>query len=422
MYCKAVFGSLGLLAGLLLPVAAMALPVELAVESAVERALARDAGLRELSERSRGLEQSAIADSALPDPQLTLGAEGLPIDDPLSADMMTMFTIGIRQSFPAGATRRLAGELGSTLARATESEALARRLDIAQQTRLAWLAWATASESAQRIDAMAEQIEALLELAQRRFAAGTARQQDEAQARLELILMERRRLDATTDIDEALARLQRWTGPIDVDRRSPRLPDWSQPEIGSGDDARRLADHPELAAARIRVEAGELGADIARQAYRPAWMLEAGYGHQRGSDPMGGRMSDKLFVMASVSLPLFTANRQDRRVDAALAERDAEEAQFHAIEQRLSGELGEQVALRQRLAQRRKLLETDILPQAQEALNATLSAYQADRASFDELIRARLQLFELELDLINTRERLLATIARIAALTNEDPS
>ena len=418
MHCKTLIPGAGLLAALLLPLPALGLPVD----TAVERAIARDAGLRVLNERTRGLEQSAIADGALPDPQVTLGAEGLPIDDPLSADMMTMYTIGVRQRFPAGATRRLSGERGATLARAVAIEARARELEVALQTRLAWLGWAAAAESAGRIEAMVEQIEALVELSQRRFAAGTARQQDEAQARLELTLMARRQLDAATDIDEALARLQRWTGPVDFYRGAPELPDWTRPEAGTGDPSRYLADHPELAATRIRVEAGELAADIARQAYRPEWMLEAGYGHQRGSDPMGGRMSDKLFVMASVSLPLFTANRQDRRVDAALAERDAEEAQLKAIEQRLSGELGEQIALRRRLAQRRQLLENDILPQAQDALDATLSAYQADRASFDELIRTRLQLFELELDLIKTRERLLATIARIAALTNEDPS
>ncbi len=418
MDCKAVFGGLCLLAGWLLPPVALALPVELAVE----RALARDAGLRALSERSRGLEQSAIADGALPDPQLTLGAEGLPLNDPLAADMMTMYSIGIRQSFPPGATRRLSGERGTTLARASSIEAQARRLEVALQTRLAWLAWAAARESAQRIDAMAEQMEALLEISQRRFAAGTARQQDEAQARLELLLVARRQLDAATAVDEALARLQRWTGPIDADRGALRLPDWARPEISGGDPLRRLANHPERAAAQTRVEAEELGADIARQAYRPEWMLEAGYGHQRGKDPMGGRMADKLFVMASVSLPLFTARRQDRRVDAALAARDVEEAQVLAIEQRLSGELAEQLAVRQRLMQRRQLLETEILPQAEDAVDSTLSAYQADRASFDELIRTRLQLLELELDLINTRERLLASMARIAALTAEDPS
>ena len=418
MYSKSVSGGIVLLAATLLPLPATALPVDVAVE----RALARDAGLRELSERATSLEQSGIADRALPDPQLTLGAEGLPINDPFSSDMMTMYTIGIRQRFPAGDTRRLSGERGATLARATEIDANARRLDVALQTRLAWLEWVAAQESAVRVDRMIEQLESLVDLTRRRFAAGTARQQDESQARLELILMERRLLDAETAVDEALARLARWTGPIEANSSSPTLPDWSGPSPGAGEAQTRVADHPEMDAARTRIEVGELGAEIARQAYRPEWMLDAGYAHQRGNDPMGGRMSDKLFVMASVSLPLFTGNRQDRRLDAALADRDAEEAQAQAIKQRLSGQLKEQIALRRRLVERRRLLENDVLPQAREALEATSSAYQADRATFDELIRARLQLFELELDLIDTRERLLGAIARIAALTNEDPS
>lgn len=418
MCCKSVLCGVGILAALLSPLPAIGLPAD----AAVERALARDAGLRALSERSRSLEESAIADRALPDPQLTLGAQGLPINDPLSSDMMTMYSIGVRQRFPAGASRRLSGERGTVLAKATGIDVRARRLEVALQTRLAWLAWAAATESARRIEAMVAQTEDLVELTERRYAAGTGRRQDESQAHLELVLLERRRLDVATDIDKALAQLQRWTGPLESSQHAPRLPDWTRPAPRGTDLASHLAAHPDLVAARTRVEVGELGAEIARQAYRPEWMLEAGYGHQRGSAPMGGRMADKLFVMASVSLPLFAANRQDRRVDAALAERDAEEAQAQYILQRLSGELAEQIALRQRLAQRRALLEDNILPQAQDAVDATFSAYQSDRARFDELIRIRLQLIDLELDLINTRERLLGTIARIAALTNEDPS
>ncbi len=418
MCCKSVLCGVGILAALLSPLPAIGLPAD----AAVERALARDAGLRALSERSRSLEESAIADRALPDPQLTLGAQGLPINDPLSSDMMTMYSIGVRQRFPAGASRRLSGERGTVLAKATGIDVRARRLEVALQTRLAWLAWAGASETAARVEAMFEQVEDLVELTERRFAAGTGRAQDESQAHLERILMERRRIDAATAIDEAFARLQRWTGPLETEPSAPGLPAWSRPAVSGTDLRARLADHPELAAAQARVEAGELGAEIARQAYRPEWMIDAGYGHQRGSDPVGGRMSDKLFVMASVSLPLFTANRQDRRVDAALAERDAEQAQAQYLLQRLSGALEEQHAIRQRLEQRRRLIAEDILPRAQQTLEATEAAYQSDRASFDELIRARLQLFELEIDLINTRERLLGAIARIAALTNEDPS
>lgn len=406
------------LLAVLLPAVSVALPLD----TAVERALARDAGLNELAERSRALDHQAVADRSLPDPEVTIGAEGLPINDPFSADMMTMYKIGIRQRFPAGDSRQLSAERSSTLARALDAEAQARMLEVTLQTRLAWLAWVSAHESASVVTAMTDHLEELVALTQRRFAAGTGRLQDETQARLELSLLERRVLDAQTAVDEARARLKRWTGPLQAGGPEYPLPEWSSALAGPSDSDARIARNPQLAAANQRVEAGEIGTDLARQSYRPQWMIEAGYGHQRGSAPMGGRMSDKLFAMATFSLPLFTANRQDRRVDAALAQRDAAEAGLWLTRQRLSGELDQHTAVLARLHERQALLEDSILPQARAVVDATASAYQSDRASFDELIRARLRQLEMELDLINTRERLLATIARIAALTNEEPS
>ncbi|MEE4639295.1 MAG: TolC family protein [Wenzhouxiangella sp.] len=392
----------------------------LSIDAAIEQALARDAGLLELERRARALDHLAVADGALPDPELTFGAEGLPIDDPTSADMMTMYRIGLRQRFPAGDSRRLSADRTSAQARAIQADARARSLEVALQTRLAFLDYASARASAERVDAMRAQLAQLVSITQRRFQAGTGRLQDESQALLELALLERRQVDAGTAVDDARARLQRWTGPWNSNSIVDPLPDWSLEPISNEAMDGLLADHPELVAAGIRVDAGDIGAELARQAYRPRWMIEAGYGHQRGKDPSGQRMSDKLFVMGTVSLPLFTADRQDRRVDAALAERDAQQARQALILQRLSGELSQQQALRVRLAERRALLEERILPRAQETVDATLTAYEADRASFDELISARLRQLEIDLDLIETRRRQQAVIARIASLTNKD--
>ncbi len=418
MSFKSAFCGTVLLFALCQPLSALAL----SIESAVEQALARDAGLRELDRKAQGLDHLAVADGALPDPEVTIGAEGLPIDDPLSADMMTMYRIGLRQRFPAGDSRRLAGDRRSTQARAVAADIRARELEVMLQTRLAWLDWISARASAEQVDAMLEQLGQLVTITQRRFQAGTGRLQDESQALLELALLERRRVDAQTAIDEARARLERWIGPWRPEAGQPRLPQWSLQASPGEDLASQLSQHPELVAADIRVEAEEVAAELARQAYRPQWMLEAGYGHQRGKDPSGRRMSDKLFAMATISLPLFTGDRQDRRVDAALAERDARQAQAQLILQRLGGELARQQALQDRLAERLDLLEQRILPRAQETVEATLSAYETDRASFDELVRARLRQLEIDLDLIDTRRRQLGVIARIASLTDKEPS
>lgn len=416
MQFKSAFYGLTLLSTLFLP----ATGLTLSIGSAVEQALARDAGLQELERRARALDHLAIADSALPDPELILAAEGLPIDDPLSSDMMTMYRIGLRQRFPAGDSRRLAADRRTAQARAVEADVRARALEVTLQTRLAWLEWTSARASANRVDAMLEQLRQQVSIIQRRFQTGTGRLQDESQALLELALLERRQVDARTAIDDARAQLERWIGPWRPVEIFPRLPEWTLKSTSSEDWQAQLARNPELIAASLRVEAGDINAELARQAYRPKWMLEAGYGHQRGEDPMGRRMSDKLFAMASISLPLFAADRQDRQVDAALAERDAQQAQSHLVMQRLSGELVRQQALKERLAERRELLETRILPRAQATVDATLSAYEADRATFEELISARLRQLEIDLDLIDTRRRQLGVIARIARLTDKE--
>ncbi|MFP4207587.1 MAG: TolC family protein [Wenzhouxiangella sp.] len=416
MSFQTVTGGLALVLALTLPNTGQAQ----SIETAVEQALARDAGLLVLRQRADALGHLAVADGALPDPEVTIAAEGLPADDPLGADMMTMYRIGVRQRFPAGDSRQLATERRRSEAEAVRADLEARTLEVTEQTRLAWLDWASATAAADRIEAMIGQLDQLVEITRRRFAAGTGRLQDEAQALLEMTLLERRQVDAQTAIDEARARLERWTGRWPHSAGTPVMPAWRRPIFDGENLKARLADHPELIAARIRTRTEDIRVDLARQAYRPQWMLEGGYGHQRGNDPSGRRMSDKLFAMATLSLPLFTANRQDQRVDAALAERDARHAETQLILQQLSGELDRQDSLLKRLDQRRQLLEERILPQAQATVEATLSAYESDRASFDELIRARLRWLELELDLIDTRRRELATFARIASLTDKE--
>jgi len=418
MSVKFTTGGLVLLGALWLPLQVQAL----SIETAVEQALARDAGLLELEQESLSYGHLAIADSALPDPEVTVAAEGLPIDDPLAADMMTMYRIGIRQRFPAGDSLDLKSERRHSQARAVKSDIEARKLQVSLQTRLAWLDWAHAHAAAIRVDDMLGQFDQLVEITRRRYAAGTGRLQDESYALLEMALLERRKVDALSAIDEAQARLERWAGPIEAPSHPPELPGWTREAMATEAVEQTLHNHPELVTARIQTATGDISAELARQAYRPSWMLEAGYGHQRGNDPSGRRIADKLFAMATISVPLFTTNRQDRRVDAALAERDARAARAQLILQRLSGDLEQQHALLERLEERRALLENRILPQAQATVDATLTAYESDRASFDELIRARLRQLEIELDLLDTRRKYFASLARIASLTNEEPS
>ncbi len=404
------------LAMLLLPGPGQA--VEL--DRALELALARDEGLNALALRRQSLAENAIAEGALPDPEILLGAQGVPIDDPFGADMMTMYMIGVRQQFPAGQSRQLRRDRGLAESTAMGTDLTARRLEIERQVRLAWLNWAAQAEAIETAEYGLAAFAELVELTEARYRAGTGRQRDVDQARLEQALMARRILDLETRRDEAASALARWIGRLPEDDRSIGLPDWSAAAI-SDPDSERWRQHPVLVADGQRIEVGRLGTDLARQAYRPMWMVEAGYGHQRGSDPMGmGRQSDKLFAMVSLSLPLFTANRQDRRVAAAEAEHEALVHQRHLRIQEWEGRIREQQTRLDRQQRRFELLDDIILPEAERAVDSTLAAYRTDRASFDELVRARLAEIDQRLELIDTRIAWLEARSELAYLNAEE--
>lgn len=392
-------------AAVLLPVALLWTTPTLALplEHAVERAIERDDSLKASERRYAAMGEAAVADGALPDPEIIIGAEGVPVDDPFSADMMTMYKLGVRQRFPAGQSRSLAQQRSRSEAEAFNAAAQARRLEVARQTRLAWLDWVSAAQSLSLARDSASAFEQLLEITTARYRSGSGRQRDINQARLELALLERRIIQNETRLDQALADLQRWTGPLEAATPPSQPPQW--PEPASGDLLeQQLTNHPQLIIEQHRIEAGRIDTRLVRQSYRPQWMIEAGYAHQRGTDPMSmQRQSDKLFAMVSFSVPLFTGNRQDRRLAAANAQLQALEHDRGSRLQSMTGQLHRQLSLWQRNQQHLRLIDDIVLVEAEATVEATLSAYRSDRANFDELIRARLALLQQQLERIDIR-------------------
>ena len=390
------------------------------LDEALTLALDRDEGLNTLILRRQARMEQAVADTALPDPELILGAQGVPINDPLSADMMTMYMLGVRQQFPAGDSRRLTGQRSLSEADGLAAEFNNRQLEIRRQVQQAWLTWAGSAMAAEVAEDGLSALDELLELTEARYRSGFGRQRDVDQARLERSLMARRILDLQTRGSEAASELARWTGQMPSEPGPTALPDWSETPTDHYKPTLWLS-HPAIEADNRQIESGHLGTELARQAYRPMWMVEAGYAHQRGRDPMSmGRQSDKLFAMVSFSLPLFTGNRQDRRLAAAEAEHDALIHQRALRLQEWEGQIRSQQTRLDQQQRRLELLDDIILPQAESTLESTLTAYRSDQASFDELIRARLAQIDQRQELIETRVQWLLARTELAYLTAEE--
>ena len=372
-------------------VAVMALPAHALDLAEAERiAVERDAMLRQLAAEAQGMRERAVAEGQLMDPKLRLGAVNVPVDSfSLDAEDMTMLEVGVSQEFPAGRTRELTRKRMEQSAVAAEAVAADRRLVVQREVRRAWTELAYVARARRLVEAQAEWVEQMRAAARARYASGEGKQLDVLQAGLDVAMLREQLLDL--DRDEAMRRAQlgRWIGDDQARRaNATALPARASLEpLATLEE--RLLRHPAQQDFERRIAAAETATDLARQRNRPSWMLDVSYGFRDGEMMGGESRPDMLSAMVSFDLPLFRANRQDREVAAARAETRALHEMHDDHQREMLAMLTEAWSVADRTAALERFYEADLLPLAEQSVQAALLAYGANRSMIDDVIAAR---------------------------------
>ena len=369
----------------------MALPAHALDLAEAERiAVERDAMLRQLAAEAQGMRERAVAEGQLMDPKLRLGAVNVPVDSfSLDAEDMTMLEVGVSQEFPAGRTRELTRKRMEQSAVAAEAVAADRRLVVQREVRRAWTELAYVARARRLVEAQAEWVEQMRAAARARYASGEGKQLDVLQAGLDVAMLREQLLDL--DRDEAMRRAQlgRWIGDDQARRaNATALPARASLEpLATLEE--RLLRHPAQQDFERRIAAAETATDLARQRNRPSWMLDVSYGFRDGEMMGGESRPDMLSAMVSFDLPLFRANRQDREVAAARAETRALHEMHDDHQREMLAMLTEAWSVADRTAALERFYEADLLPLAEQSVQAALLAYGANRSMIDDVIAAR---------------------------------
>jgi outer membrane protein TolC len=353
-------------------------------------AVERDAMLRQLAAEAHGMRERAVAEGQLMDPKLRLGAVNVPVDSfSLDAEDMTMLEVGVSQEFQAGRTRELARKRMEQSAVAAEAVAADRRLVVQREVRRAWTELAYVARARKLVEGQAEWVEQMRASARARYASGEGRQLDVLQAGLDVAMLREQLLDL--DRDEAMRRAQlgRWIGDDQARlANATALPARASLEPLAALEE-RLLRHPAQQDFERRIAAAETATDLARQSNRPSWMLDVSYGFRDGEMMGGQSRPDMLSAMVSFDLPLFRANRQDREVAAARAETRALHEMHDDHQREMVAMLTEAWSVADRTAALERFYEADLLPLAEQSVQAALLAYGANRSMIDDVIAAR---------------------------------
>jgi outer membrane protein TolC len=394
---------------LLLAALAAAVPAlgqDLTLDEARRRALEAQPALRAIELNARAAEETSVADGALPDPRLKLGALNFPTRSfPSAREDMTQVGVSWEQGIPGGDKRRLRTERSMAEAAQVRAEAIGLRQGIARDVGQAWLdAW-QASGAERMVIALLQEYERSIDLARLSLASGKGSQVEVLAARQMLNQSNDRRLELVAQARRARSALARWVPEAAGLPLPAALPAFPAP-LRLNDIAAALEHHPQHAMHLRAQGVAEADVALAREASKPDRSVEVGYYTRAGS------RSDMLMFQVAFELPLFAEQKQDRLLAAKLAQLERAREQRADHLRQLRAELAAAYADWELAGERLRNIETTLVPDAGARLEALLAQHGAGTVALAPVLEARRNLVEIRLqELVQRTAQAKARIA-----------
>jgi outer membrane protein TolC len=409
-----------ILLGLLLFSNSMAAYAALSIQLAEQLALEQDPVLKANMAQAEAFREQATAEDTLPDPKMKFGLMNFPTDTfERDQEPMTQIQVGIEQMIPRGDMQEIKSRRAIKSSEAATAMTENRRRMVIMQVRNAYLEslyWLSAEKVVRRSQKLFAK---LVDITQSQYASGQQRQQDVIRAELELDMLEDRLDEIRTRQDAARASLAKLIGHEQASQPLlETLPEFAALPV-SNMHVEQLRQHPLMRNLDARVANSQYGIELARQEYKPNWMVGVTYGFRDGFNPDGSERPDFLSAMVSFDLPLFTGNRQDKNVAASRLRHQASMETREDKLRELQQQLGETLSRWQRLNDRLQRYKQTIVPQSRENARAALFAYQNRRGEFTALMRARITELETDLKQLRLRVDYLKAHARLLYLLGE---
>jgi len=379
----------------------------LSFDDAMARALQESPLLKADEARIESARLLLTPASELPDPTLTFGIDNLPVDGRdqfhLGSDFMTMRRIGISQAFPNRAKRDADLAMADQQLSVTSASKEETELRVLQQAGSGWVQRYSIERQLALVDVMLNENTLLQQVLAASLINGSSRAVDSIAARQEAAALANQRDQLKQLWEQAVAQLRPLLGP------EAEAPLAGEPPAWPVDAAHLLSashQHAELAALAPRLELLSAEIQRANADKKPDWALGVGYAKR------GSQFSDMLMLQVSIDLPVFPGNRQNPRIAAKHAERNALEADIENVRRQHTAMIESDLARYAQLKRSINRQQNELLPLAREKRDLFTAAWRANEGSLSELINARLELLGEELRLLTLeQEQALLNIA-----------
>jgi outer membrane protein TolC len=387
----------------------------LRLETALEQARDANPMLQATRFRADAALERVPQAGAWPDPMLSLGLLNRVARTFGASAPMSVNSVQLTQRFPWPGKLAFGEERESHLAEAerldseeSEEALLARVKSVYYQ--IAYM---------DRSISIMEQTRGLLrdfqDVSSAMYAVGTALQQDVLRAQVsvaqmteDITVMEQNRVAMAARLNALLGRAAtEAVGALE-------LPDVGE-DLPTADAliAMAVERRPALKAAAVRTQAAEAGYRSARKTMYPDLTVTVGYGHRPDFE-------DLTSVMVGFSLPVFAGSRQKPLQREMLANISLFEARALDLYNETYARLAELRAEAERASNLSELYAISVLPQAEAAVEAALSAYRVGSVDFQTLVQNQLTVNRYAIQQVLLTADYHRAVADISALIGND--
>lgn len=370
-----------------------------ALASLIAEALQNNPELRAAARETEAANQRVRPAGALEDPMLEAGLLNVPIQPfRLNREDMTMKMLGLSQKLPYPGKRALREQVAAKEAETLDYGLRETGNRVVRDVKLAYFDLALTDETVRLLQSNRQILQQFLKIAEGRYGVGQAAQADvlKAQTQLgrmseELLRMERERPVMEAELVRLLGR-RGSAAPIAV--QLPGLRDAGLKLEALQEAA--LRERPQLLGLQSAIERSAKTLDLARKEAQPDFDVRFSYG-QRERDLAGMPRDDVVSLTVAMNLPLWRRDKIEPRIAEAQAMREQAQEMLQAQQNEVLARLRQQVAVTEQSRKSVRLYETDILPQARLAVEATLAAYNVSRADVLMLLDSQMTLFSYEI-------------------------
>lgn len=402
----------------------------LTLEKVVKLSLINDPWLIGNKYAQEAIESKSIAVGTYADPKITIGALNLPTDTfNFNQEAMTQLKVGVSQMFPRGDSLEIKREQLKLKASQFPYQREDRKSKLTVRTSQLWLNAYKAQESIALIEKNLFLFERLIDVAESSYSTtvGRSKQQDVIRAQLELTKLDDKITVLKQKKDTYLSALSEFL-PISLEdedmlmysnltlpKALPNIKMINDTALNTEVSSKILIDkfleHPSIKNIDQKIKSVSQGVLLSKEKYKPQFGINASYAY-RGDDSIGRTRANLVSAGVSFDIPLFTKNKQDKEVQFAILNLKSVKTEKFTQIRKLVASLESTKVNLLKLRDRYSLYQGKLIPQINEQVEATLTAYTNDEGDFADVVRSRITQLNAKIDMLNINVEMQKNIVK----------